>query len=394
MNSTIRKALICIGLLAIFGVSVTMPAQQTNPKTGIRWAAAANCGTSGFPYVPADGQCEAPTGAAASIPICIDASGSGTAQSCTTSPSFTPVAGSVIAYITSTSNSASSLTENINSSGAKPVAKWQTTTTLAANDVTAGAVILETFDGTNWELATIGNAPGGSVTGAVLLSPTGGQTIQGASSGVPLVIQNNSQGSSNTFQMGSPGAGLGSFVFDANNVLHLNIGGVPTPLPDGGGGGAIQAGPSFSGPFILETTGEDLNVMSGGGDLQLLAGRNSGDVRSLKLFSTFSAGSIAHNGDVVALGTSDNTVNDCPISCLNPIGVQSFQNGNSTVQTGGIVTVNLDSSQTVAVGDFICTSAITAGLAHDNATAACSTARVGFATSGGTSVTSANVFLR
>jgi hypothetical protein len=101
-----------------------------------------------------------------SIAICADTSGSGTAQSCTTSPSFTPVAGSVIAYTTTTPNSGTSLTENVNGLGAKPVAKWQTTTTLAANDVRANTFILETFDGTNWELATIGNAPasGGGTT--------------------------------------------------------------------------------------------------------------------------------------------------------------------------------------------------------------------------------------
>jgi hypothetical protein len=72
----------------------------------------------------------------------------------------------VIAYTTTTSNSGTSLTENVNGLGAKPVAKWQTTTTLAGNDVRANTFILETFDGTNWELATIGNAPssGGSTT--------------------------------------------------------------------------------------------------------------------------------------------------------------------------------------------------------------------------------------
>ena len=97
-----------------------------------------------------------------SIPICADTSGSGTAQSCTTSPSFTPVAGSVIAYTTSTANAGTALTENVNSLGAKPVAKWQTTTVLAENDVQANTFILETYDGTNWELSTIGNPPSGS----------------------------------------------------------------------------------------------------------------------------------------------------------------------------------------------------------------------------------------
>jgi hypothetical protein len=95
------------------------------------------------------------------IAICADTSGSGTAQVCTTSPSFTPVAGSVIAYTTSTANAGTGLTINVNSLGAKSVAKWQGTTTLAANDILAGKYILMTYDGTNWETSTIGNAPTG-----------------------------------------------------------------------------------------------------------------------------------------------------------------------------------------------------------------------------------------
>lgn len=98
---------------------------------------------------------------------CADTSGSGTAQSCSTAPSFTPVAGDVIVYSTTTANTGSGLTINVNSLGAKPVAKWQSTTTLAAGDIAAGKQVLMTYDGTNWESGTIGNAPsgGGSSTG-------------------------------------------------------------------------------------------------------------------------------------------------------------------------------------------------------------------------------------
>jgi hypothetical protein len=61
MNSTTRKALARIGvlMLAIVGLS-SAHAQQTNPITDIRWSAATGCTVAGFPYVPADGQCEAP----------------------------------------------------------------------------------------------------------------------------------------------------------------------------------------------------------------------------------------------------------------------------------------------------------------------------------------------
>ena len=90
--------------------------------------------------------------------VCADSSGSGTAQVCNTSPSFTPAANDHIIYTTTTANTGTGLTINVNSLGPKSVAKWQTTTTLAANDVRANTQILMRYDGTNWEMDTIGNA--------------------------------------------------------------------------------------------------------------------------------------------------------------------------------------------------------------------------------------------
>jgi hypothetical protein len=99
--------------------------------------------------------------------VCSDSSGSGTAQSCTTSPSYTPAAGDSIIYTTTTSNSGAALTINVNSLGAKSVAKWQNSTTLAANDVRSGSYTKMTYDGTNWEIDTIGNAPSGGSGGSL-----------------------------------------------------------------------------------------------------------------------------------------------------------------------------------------------------------------------------------
>lgn len=108
--------------------------------------------------------------------LCADSSGSGTAQSCTTSPSFTPAAGDTIVYTTTTANTGTGLTINVNSAGAKSVAKWQGSTTLAANDMLAGKQVQLTYDGTNWEMGTIGNAP----SGGSLPSSTNGQTYYSA----------------------------------------------------------------------------------------------------------------------------------------------------------------------------------------------------------------------
>jgi hypothetical protein len=102
--------------------------------------------------------------------LCADSSGSGTAQSCTTSPSFSPVSGDCITYSTTTANAGTGLTLNVNGLGAASVAKWQGTTTLAPNDVLANKQVLACYDGTNWELATVANSPGGGTLTSVGLS--------------------------------------------------------------------------------------------------------------------------------------------------------------------------------------------------------------------------------
>lgn len=100
--------------------------------------------------------------------ICIDTSGSGTAQSCTTTGgTFTPVTGSCVVYATGTANTGAGLTLNVNSLGAKSVAKWLGTTTLAAGDVAATSPQLACYNGTVWNLSTIGNAPSGGGSGTV-----------------------------------------------------------------------------------------------------------------------------------------------------------------------------------------------------------------------------------
>lgn len=127
---------------------------------------------------------------------CPDTSASGTAQVCNTTPTFTVVTGSCVTYTTTTANSGAGLTLNVNSLGAKSVAKWQGTTTLAANDVLANKEVHACYDGTNWELATIGNAPSGSglpsaAINTVIVGPTdvpgaGSATASAVASPTPL----------------------------------------------------------------------------------------------------------------------------------------------------------------------------------------------------------------
>lgn len=113
--------------------------------------------------------------------ICPDSSGSGTAQVCNTSPTFTPIAGDTILYNTTTSNTGD-VTVNVNSLGAKHVKEWLGTSTLASGDMPANTPEFMTYDGTFWEVYTIGNVPGGTgtVTSVATTSPLGGGTITGA----------------------------------------------------------------------------------------------------------------------------------------------------------------------------------------------------------------------
>jgi hypothetical protein len=92
---------------------------------------------------------------------CADSSGSGTAQSCATSPSFTPAAGDQIIYNTTTTNTGD-LTITVNGTAAH-VKKWQGSAVLAGGDLKANVSIPMTFDGTCWQVGgNIGNAPSGN----------------------------------------------------------------------------------------------------------------------------------------------------------------------------------------------------------------------------------------
>jgi hypothetical protein len=104
---------------------------------------------------------------------CSDTSGSGTVQSCTTTPTFVPAKGDVIVYYTTTQNTGA-LTLNVNSSSAENVQKWQGTA-LSAGDIKANVPVIMQNDGTNWQLATTGLTSGSGgvclTTNCVMITP-------------------------------------------------------------------------------------------------------------------------------------------------------------------------------------------------------------------------------
>ncbi len=115
--------------------------------------------------------------------VCADSSGSPTAQSCSTSPSFTPAAGDMIIYTTTTQNTGA-LTIAVNGASAAGAYKWAGSTALASGDIPANKPIKMVFDAAgHWDVDDIGNAPSGggvssvnTLTGAVTLFTVNPQT--------------------------------------------------------------------------------------------------------------------------------------------------------------------------------------------------------------------------
>jgi hypothetical protein len=106
--------------------------------------------------------------------VCSDSSGSGTAQTCTVANTFTPQAGNCIVYSTTTTNSGTGLTINVNSLGAKSVAipgSSGFTTTLTASIIPANKPQLMCYDGTNWNDQQTGKvSAGGTVPNKTYLA--------------------------------------------------------------------------------------------------------------------------------------------------------------------------------------------------------------------------------
>lgn len=108
---------------------------------------------------------------------CNDTSGSPIVQSCSTI--FTiPVSNQAnIIYSTTTTNTGD-LTINVDGTGPAHVKKWLGQSFLAAGDIPANVSVYMIFDGTYWEVETIGNAPA-----AVAAGPNGTVQISNGSGG-------------------------------------------------------------------------------------------------------------------------------------------------------------------------------------------------------------------
>ena len=101
-------------------------------------------------------------GQTSQIPLqCRDASGSGTAQSCTTVLTLVPAVGDSIIYTTTTANTGD-VTVAVDATSPVHIRKWLGSAALASGDLPANTPVLLIYDGTYWEIQTIGNIPIGT----------------------------------------------------------------------------------------------------------------------------------------------------------------------------------------------------------------------------------------
>jgi len=109
-----------------------------------------------------------------SVPAnCSAASGSGTAYTCTTTPSFTPATGDHIQFKADVANTGGA-TLAVNGATAASIKKWGGGTNLIADDLLAGNWISATFDGTYWQLeGQLGNANATQINGTAISGLSG-----------------------------------------------------------------------------------------------------------------------------------------------------------------------------------------------------------------------------
>ena len=151
------------------------------------------------------GQAVAGTSHNLSVPAnCAAASASGTAYTCTSAPTFTPVAGDHIQFKADVANTGAA-TLAVNGAAAATIKKWGGSGNLIANDLLAGHWISATFDGTYWQLeGQLGNsnAPtatsvAGGALGSIPYQSAAGTTafLAGNTSTTPCVFTQTGTGS-------------------------------------------------------------------------------------------------------------------------------------------------------------------------------------------------------
>lgn len=154
------------------------------------------------------------TGHGVAAPLrCVDASGSTTAYTCTTSPSFTPGDDDIIVLDVGLANTGAATLVVNGQAGTPAINKYQGVA-LVANDLIAGSDIMMVFNGTNWQIVgTVANTTG---TGSQVFSTS--PTFAGVIAGPNPFTFNEAQNSVGGFQFQVGVTNLFTIAEDASST--------------------------------------------------------------------------------------------------------------------------------------------------------------------------------
>jgi hypothetical protein len=174
---------------------------------------------------------------------CTAASGSGTAYTCTTNPSFTPGDGDIIFFEADVASGVAPTLVVNGQAGTPAINKQGGGTAIGTNDLLAGQHCPMEFDNTNWQmLCQVGNAPVTSVftrTGAVTANPgdyTAAQVTNAVANnaantaGTGMTLDMSAATGANAFrgpvQAGFTCSSVGAFGYDSTALnTHICING-------------------------------------------------------------------------------------------------------------------------------------------------------------------------
>jgi hypothetical protein len=252
--------------------------------------------------------------------LCADTSSSATTYTCTTTPTFTPAAGDAVTFSAVNQTNSGASTLNVDGHGAKPITKWQSSTALASGDLVASAAVTMVYDGTNWELATQGQAPAGGGSG----------TVSGQSNGViPLAT--------NTTIIGAQSAlSDNGTTVSSSEPVSVSVAGSLTPLTTTQTGTLAAANPGTAAANVAAVTG-----IAGGNALSgvNVGGHGADHIETLPAQGTYSNenASCTGSGTPIACCTGSGTGTCGPTSVLTGPRAQLLneRNGMFWLQTPG-----------------------------------------------------------
>jgi hypothetical protein len=345
--------------------------------TGISIPASANALSSN-----SSSQLVASTSHNLSVPAnCVAASSSGTAYTCSSTPTFTPATGDHIQFKADVANTGNA-TLAVNGTSAATIKKWGGAGNLTANDLLAGHWISATFDGTYWQLdGQLGNANATEINGTQITGLSGSGSVLALTTS-PTIASPIFTGNATTFANGAasqdylvlqPGTGgtdqIGAFEFanyagtsqweirkDASNTFRIRdtVNSVDRLVDYAGGQTVINSGGSASvavnntstagtGGFIVYEGGSNYNTaaftVTSSGNASVPGGFTSAALTDTGLttagvVTTTSGGGL---GSVATTGTGSAVLATSPtVSGLTDTGTENL----TTLNVSGSTTLN------------------------------------------------------